>query len=455
MSKNPKSRINRMLQEQGFQVGDYALEAADNIRNLEASYASVADIALSKAEALKKRQDLAAAAQDEKMKCFATFMQQIHTIREGKDSVTGQERPRDISFAEAVKAEYGCSVMEYLRIQFGVSKTDTLSSLAKKTGLKDVSLAEIRKCVSEYGRTAMDFTTIQSTQGVKAYTFIIPEVILAAIQLGYTGGAKYVNWIAATENVATYSGIKVPFIEEGNLMPQKIKEGGSIPMGTMKFGDKTVKCFKVGIGVKLTQELVEQSSISMVSLFLSLVGAQMSRGADVAAIDVLVNGDQADLSENAPVIGIKDTADGLVHFDIDRVYGQMDMLNQTPTVLITRNEYLIADLNETKPQRDMDTVEMYAQTKGMDVSRFYLPNGQYLFVDTTKCMMELNYGSMRVTQETDYSTETEVIRVTKYVGFSIAKRDARVIVDSDLDYAANPIPSYMDVEAYLAQGFSS
>jgi hypothetical protein len=100
-------------------------------------------------------------------------------------------------------------------------------------------------------------------------------------------------------------------------------------------------------------------------------------------------------------------------------------------------------------------VEEYAMMKRMEVDMFLLPDDQYLLVNTANCMIELAYGGMKVMQETKASTDTTEVYVSKYVGFSIVKRDARVIIDKSLEYATNPIPDYMDVEAFLAQGYKS
>ncbi len=457
--KNPK-KLLEILEEYGYD--DLTIEDAENvssnknIKQLKATASSVRDVRLSKQKLQEAREQLFANAgnPEKKSEEFYKFVATVQKIREGKDDETGAVCPRNFSFAEATQALYGMSFMEYLRVNFGVSNRDTLSQIANKTGRKDSGVAEIKKWVSDYGRSSeTSLSSIQGTRGInEAYRFIIPEIIMTAIDLGYKSAAKYVNWIASSENVGT-NDIKVPFIEEGDLMPHIVAEGGSIPFGTMKFGQKSVKTFKVGIGLRLTQELVEQSSINMLSLFLSLVGVRMSRGADFRAIQVLINGEQADLSESAPVIGVQDTAVGLQHYDMDFIMGQLDMLNQPATRLISRLGLVIEDLNKDFPQRERKTVKQYAIDNKLAVDMYYMPAGQYLFVDTNKAMMELVYGSMRVAQETNNSNQTEEIYVTKHIGFAIMKRDARVIVDRSVSYSTAPIPSYMDVETNLYNGF--
>jgi hypothetical protein len=445
MAINPK-KLLQILSEEGYEISpnDFKkLKSSKYIQNLNVSAESVSEA----------RNNIS--NKEKRSESFFNFMEIIHKIRQGKDEQTGEVRPRSLSFAEATKAVYGMSAMQYLKVTFGVSKGDSLVKIAGKTGMRDITLTEIQKLVTEYGRQDTNFATIQSTRDINnAYRFIIPEIILTAIDLGYKGGAKYVNWIATTEDVSTHK-VTMPFIEEGDLMPQVIAEGGTIPMGSLKFGQKTVTLFKVGIGVKLTQELIEQSSINMLSLFLSLVGVRMSRGADVAAMKVLISGDQADLSESAPVIGVKDTAEGLQHYDMDLVMGQMAMLNQPADRLVSRLSLLIKDLNEGTPQRNRETVKQYAMSENVATDMWYLPASQYMFIDTEKCLVELNYGSMRVAQETEKSTETELVYVTKYIGFAVAKRDARVIVDASVAYSSNPFPAYMDIEQQLSNGFKS
>jgi hypothetical protein len=226
-----------------------------------------------------------------------------------------------------------------------------------------------------------------------------------------------------------------------------------VPFGTLKFGKKNVSLFKVGLGIKLTDELIEQSSINMLNLFLTLVGVRMSRGADVEAMRVLISGEQADLSEQAPLVGVLSTGAGVQHYDMDNVMEQMNMLNQPCTTLIGRKALLINDLNEAKPQRDRETVRAYAEDGGAKSFSWALPAGQLMFVDKMKAMCMLNYGGMRVGQERDVVTGTTIIAITKYVGFAIVKRDARVILDSNVAFSAFPFPTYMDVEAQMALGY--
>ena len=44
--------------------------------------------------------------------------------------------------------------------------------------------------------------------------------------------------------------------------------------------------------------------------------------------------------------------------------------------------------------------------------------------------------------------------VSNHFGFAVLRRDARVILDNTLTFAANPFPAYMDIDARLAQAFS-
>jgi hypothetical protein len=425
-----------------------------HIRNLSASRESVGEMMASEDAIKSGRIELKAAGEGD----FSAKLAQVTKLSDAMKKVRGEgsgaKSAKEISLAQAVRSVYDMSVTQYLRVLYGISSSDTIVGAIAKMGYADATLSDVQGAMHSYGREDIRFSSA-NTRDFGVWRFLIPEMFLTAIELGYNGAAKYLNWIAGTEVITSRTNTSIPFIYEGDVMPYVVAEGAEIPLGELAFGNKTVKTKKVGIGIKLTSEVLQESTINLVSLFLSLVGGRISRGADAFAMKVLIEGDQSDLSEYIPIIGVNNPADGLTLFDIDNAYTALDDLNQTPTQLIARRMLAIDDLNKNYPARDQMTLRAYAGELDMSTDTFAVPANLVILLDASKAMMELTYRGMRVDSERSAKTDTEYMYVTKEFGFSILKRDARLGIDITQDYATVPLPEYMDAENATSQSFKS
>jgi len=112
-------------------------------------------------------------------------------------------------------------------------------------------------------------------------------------------------------------------------------------------------------------------------------------------------------------------------------------------------------LNKSTPTREYISMRDYAAKLGMETDTWGLTAGQVLLIDPTRAMVKISMGGMRIAQEQEPKNGNFYMYVSEELGFAIMMRAARIVVDSDLAYSANPIPAYMDVEAALAQGYQS
>jgi hypothetical protein len=279
----------------------------------------------------------------------------------------------------------------------------------------------------------------------------------AAIRTGFVNGSMASNWILGSQNMSQTK-LVMPRIERGNGRASKVAEGANIPVGSLRFGKKDVSVFKVGTGFSITDELVEGSSIDMMFEFLQEAGNDMSIGRDVEAMRVLVSGEQADGSESTPIIGVTDTAAGLQLADIDRVVERMRRLNRPANRIITSETIKQKDLNSEYSARERILLEAYF---GRPVDCHVLPTlRQLLFLATDKSMVELNYKTMKVERQRNPQNQTDDMYVSTYIGFAKVRRDATVIVDTEVAFsptigAAGGFPAYMDIDARISEAFKS
>lgn len=393
------------------------------------------------------------------------FCQELVDIRLGNImSEDGKKfRARHVDFGFAVVNRYGLAKAEKLpngekqadlKTMLGYLGFDTavmsFSDIADATGLGTMNTVSFEALMKESFAAPASVSDINS-----AFRFILPEVVLQAVRTGYVHSAYYNNWIAGSQP-SPQQKATLPRILRGDTMPYKIKEGGLIPSGSLAFDKKEVNTYKVGIGFKITDELLMQSSLDMLFLFLQEVGNDMAIGTDVEALDVLVNGEQADLSESSPVIGVTDTAVGLQMEDVDRVMTRMNRLNFRVNRIIASEDIKNADLNADYASRERMKLEDYT---GLPVDVHKLPTAsQVMFIDTTRAMVQMNFGGMKVERIRRPETQIEETYVTMFIGFFKVRRDAAVIVDTTVAYsgtigATGGFPSYMDIDSRISATF--
>lgn len=363
----------------------------------------------------------------------------------------------DITLSQALEATYNVDLATYLK-QLEIYKgSDTLESAARRLGHDNFNMASLKKSLIEHSTFGAGLSTTEDIND--AWRFIIPELIISAIRLDYDAASMASNWIASTTNV-TQRDVKMPHIKRGNTVPRKIGEAESIPFGSVAFGQKSASVQKVGIGFKITDELVEASSLDLMFQFLGEVGNDMSIARDVEAFDVLVNGEQADSSESAPVVGVETTT-AFAFKDIKRGVSRMKRLKRMVDRIITSEDdgINISLLDELKGFNGGTTLTSLRSILGvpdtLENDVFVPPTDQMMLLASGSCMTELKYGSMKVEERRNAQSQENEMFVSDNVGYAIIRRDGRLLMDKSIAYSGNGFPSYMDIDTRINQAFES
>ncbi len=352
-------------------------------------------------------------------------VQQMDILRAG----TKDRRAVEINLAEYAKAKWG----------FSPSDNGSPDSFYAALGINpsNISITQLM--------SIPDFND--------GFRWLIPEVIREAVRLGLRKAPIYGNLIAAEETV-TQPSVIMPHINLADAMPKKLNEAESIPVGTTTFGQKTVKLQKIGTGIKITDEVQQYVSLNMLSLYLQDLGVKLGQGLDSMAIDVLINGDQADGSEAAAIIGVQ-TPNTLAYIDMLRAWIRMGRLGKMPSGLLSNEDIAleVLQLAEFKALPGKATLQnINIQTPVPASQNFWIhgampASNKIMLIDTSSALIKLNSQALRVESERIASKQINGTYVTLTTGFATLFRDARVIMDKSLNITAAPFPTWMDVGA--------
>lgn len=330
------------------------------------------------------------------------------------------QNPIDISFGEFVQQKWGIS-LDTLYEDLGLNAT--IDSVNNIFTLPDESVR-----------------------------WLIPEIIRDALRLGLRKTPIWADVIAAEQTIANPS-ITLPHLNMSDAAPKYVGEAETIPAGTISFGQKTLKIRKMGRGVKIPYEVANYVTINVFGIYLQDFGIKLNHAIDALMIDVLINGEQADGSESAPVIGINGGPGTMAYVDLLRVWIRMSRIGRTPFGIIGGEDTAIAtlDMDEFKVRQAGVTEKVLdLKTPLPQTSAYYIhgsmPADQQMVVDKSSAIIKYNAQPLLVEDDKIVSKQVLETYATLTTGFGIVFRDARVLVDQSLDFVTNGFPAYMDVD---------
>ncbi len=339
------------------------------------------------------------------------IVQEMDSIRRDKD------RPVDISLGDYLKNEHNMDMAKFYQ-EVGVDPSfDTVHNL---------------------------FTT--PSEDVR---WLVPEIFREAIRLGYRSSPIWPKLTSVEENTSGLSQI-MPHINMSDATPKKVGEAETIPVGNISYGEKKFSIYKYGRGIGITDEVRRYVSLSVLSIYLQDFGVKMGYGVDNLALNVLLNGEQLNGSEAAPVVGVGTT--GTIAFrDILKVWIRMAKIGRKPSSLINGEEmaldimYLDEFINPLvgTPMYKLNPDVSLPQGADMYIHGAVSPT-QTLVVDPTSALIKLNAQPITIESERIVSNQTETVYVTFATGFAKLFTDAALVIDSSLPFSSNGFPTWMD-----------
>ena len=344
---------------------------------------------------------------------------QLEAVRNGNNN----KKPVEISFEELVKGKYGIT-LDTLYEKIGINpKVDTMQNIYS---MPDQSIR-----------------------------WIVPEIIRSAITLGMRQAPFYPNIITADQPINGLQAI-MPHINMSDASPARVNEAETIPLGTVSFGQKSIRLFKIGKGFKLTDEVRDYVSLDVLGIYLRDFGIKLGYAMDTLALDTLINGNQIDGSESAPVVGVYDKAKGITYKDLLHIWVRAARMGRNFTTMIGGEDQAIEmlDLPEFK-QRSSGTTQatINLHSPVPNQADFYIhpgcPSKQIMLIDTSAALMKLTAKQLSMESERIVSNQTEAIYATLTTGFCKMYHDATIMLASDKDFSQNGFPSFMNIDQFL------
>ena len=331
------------------------------------------------------------------------------------------------------------------------------------TAPRDVTLSEVVQEKFEvelsalYADLGIDPTvdTINNlmTQVDEDVRWLVPEIIRDSIRVGLREAPIWPN-LTASEQELSGKTVTMPFINLSDAAPRKVGEAETIPLGSISYGQKSVSTFKIGRGITITYEVKQYVSLDVISIFFQDFGVKLGQAMDTLAIDVLMNGDQADGSESAPVIGVA-TPNTKVYKDFLRLWVRASRMGRKFNTIIGGEQAAMdtldlaefKDRNNGTPDHNLDL-----KTPVPRDAAYYIhgnvPTDQEIMVDPRYALIKFNVQPLLIESEKIVSNQTEGFYASLTTGFGKIFKDSTVILDKSLDFATNGFPTYMDVDAF-------
>jgi hypothetical protein len=333
-----------------------------------------------------------------------------------------RQNPRDISFAEVIQEKFNVSMDSFFN-DLGIDPNyDTVQNIVT---LPDLNVR-----------------------------WIIPEIFREALRLGYRKAPIWPNIIISEEQISQLSAV-MPKINMSDAAPRRVSEGETIPLGEISYGSKVFKIYKIGRGIKISDEVRQFASLNVVSIFLQDFGVKFGQAMDTLAINTLINGEQADGSESCPVIG---TTTGVpatkAYNDFLRIWIRMARLGRNPNTIIAGEDSAIATLGLTEfktPYLGQPIANIDLKTPIPAKSNYFIHSGvpanQELILDPTVSIIKFNAIPLKVESERIVSNQTNAFYASLTTGFAKAFRDGSLIVDSSKAFGSFGYPAWMDASA--------
>lgn len=351
--------------------------------------------------------------------------------------------------------------------QFGIAQDshgfeDIGNILLGKTAFDGNDFAESMLSMSnlDFSSFAQSASNTAGTGSVDVFNWVILEMFLDIVNIGYEHNALYPNWIAQEITVTNRKKISMPQIRTGNTMMSHVAEGADIPYGSLQFGQKDVSISKHGVGITLTDELMRESNVDMAALYLSQVTNDMRIALDSEALFVLINGEQDSGSEAAPVVGVENPANGFTYRDTLKVFSRLNSLGFPANRLITTEDTGI-DIKEIPEYKGYEGNRTFSNvqtpiigTPGVfDIDVHVPPANQIMYVSPENAMVKLNAGGLMVERDRKIQNQTNRVFVSDTCGYAIVHSDARVLQDKTI--TGTDFPASMDFESRIKETYKT
>ena len=280
--------------------------------------------------------------------------------------------------------------------------------------------------------------------------FVSPEVFLDPVNRGAVQGTFYPDLIIREIPVAQPQAI-VPKIDMSDAALADSNEAATIEEGSITYSTKTVTIAKKARAIKITDEAIRFSSLSLLQIFMEDFGRLFGNTLNGMAVDTIVNGDQSDTSEAATVIGVEATANKITWLDYVRVAIRLGLIGQAGTQIIanetTANDFLNLAEVKNKQFNGNPLLNVAVRTPLMMPQDLYVSAhvaaNKVIVQDPSSSIVQLTAVPLMVETERIVMKQINGTAMSIYTGFAKIQRKASIVLDGSILFSGNGFPSYM------------
>lgn len=274
--------------------------------------------------------------------------------------------------------------------------------------------------------------------------YLTPEFFAPVLMRGVVQGQYWDQLISADLSVPQPK-VTMPLMSLSDAGLEERSEAATTKEGTVTYGSKDVTIKSRDKAIYFSDESIMFNRIDLVSIFFQDLGRILASSLNGEAVRVLRDGDQADGSEAALVIGaqVSGTFD---YTDVINVMIRMGMIGRPVSQIIAGETMsnLWENLPEVKNNQNAGAKLMPTQTFGVTRPQmwelfpaFNIPANKILFSDPNSAMVALTAKPLTLEQDRIVARKLNGTFASIWKGFAIQQATGRVIVDKSIAFSGN------------------
>lgn len=294
--------------------------------------------------------------------------------------------------------------------------------------------------------------------------WLFPELFRDAILRGLTYTPFYGTLVAAEETINS-TGITMPAMDFTTVDPNELRlrdlnEGATITESQIiAWSEKQVTIKKKARGLRQTYESIMFTPIDLAAIYFEELGTQLGADLDAELVDVALNGDQADGSAAAPVIGVT-TANTLTYADLARAWIRFRKIGRNSTVMLMAEDEALTILSLPEYQRTINATGNVPQQGGFQPPTLNIANplptsqdilihdsmaeGKIVLIDVARAFIQLTAMPLLIESDKIVSRQLNGEYVSIITGFANIFNDGRMVIDVTTNLTTNPGPAVPD-----------
>lgn len=274
--------------------------------------------------------------------------------------------------------------------------------------------------------------------------YLTPEFFAPVLMRGVVQGQYWDQLISADLSVPQPK-VTMPLMSLSDAGLEERTEASTIKEGTVTYGSKDVTIKERSKAIYFSDESVMFNRIDLVSVFFEDLGRILASSLNGEAVRVLRDGDQANGSEAALVIGVS-TANTFDYTDIIRVMIRMGMIGRPVNQIVTGEDMANAWENLSEVKNNQNAGAKLLSTTTFGVMRpqnwalfpaFNIPANKLLFSNPDSAMVALTAKPLVLEQERIIARKLNGTHASIWKGFAIQQATGRVIVDKSIAFSGN------------------